>query len=153
MSRSIVTVLSAALVGTASVVPGPASAAETPTAETQGLEEVVVTATKRNESIQDVPISITAVNSAQMQRLGMTSLTDVSLRVPGLNYTAMGDLKFSPTSLRGVYGGAGSAGADPAVGTYVDEVFTSQGAGNTFDLFDQDHSGTIDPEEINKIME
>lgn len=136
MSRSIVTVLSAALVGTASVVPGPASAAETPTAETQGLEEVVVTATKRNESIQDVPISITAVNSAQMQRLGMTSLTDVSLRVPGLNYTAMGDLKFSPTSLRGVYGGAGSAGADPAVGTYVDEVFTSQGAGNTFDLFD-----------------
>lgn len=136
MSRSIVTAAAAALAGTALVVPLPASSAEASLAETQGLEEIVVTATKRTESIQDVPISITAVNSAQMQRVGLTSMADVSLRVPGLNYTATGNLKFATTSLRGVYGGAASAGADPAVGTYVDEVFTSQGAGNTFDLFD-----------------
>jgi len=136
MSRLTLTAFTAALAGTMLVLPSPALSAETDLAETQGLEEIVVTATKRTESIQDVPISITAVSSAQMKRLGVSNLTDVSLRVPGLNYTAMGDLKFSPTSLRGVYGGAGSAGADPAVGTYVDEVFTSQGAGNTFDLFD-----------------
>lgn len=129
MSRSIVAAVSAVLAGV--VVPLVASGEGT-----QGLEEIVVTATKRAESIQDVPISIAAVNAAEMQRLGMTGINDISLRVPGLNYTNMGDLKFSPISLRGVYGSAASAGSDPAVGTYVDEVFTNQGVGNVYDLFD-----------------
>ncbi|MFN3523794.1 MAG: TonB-dependent receptor [Phenylobacterium sp.] len=112
----------------------PALAQDEPTA----IEEIVVTARKRAENLQDIPISITAVTAETMERAGLADIADVARRTPGLQYGDFGDLKLSPTSLRGVVGSAGSAGADPAVGYYVDEVFVGQGAGANLDLYDID---------------
>jgi iron complex outermembrane receptor protein len=123
-----------ALLATTLVAPTLAAA----DAPTGGLEEIVVTARKQSESVQDVPLSVTAITSERIAALGMSSLQDVALRTPGLQYGNFGDAKLSPTSLRGVVGNAGSAGADPAVGMYVDEVFVGQGAGASLDLFDID---------------
>jgi iron complex outermembrane receptor protein len=120
----------------ATTLVAPTFAVAEPAAE--GLEEVVVTARKTAESVQDVPLSVTAITSEQMRQLGLTNLNDVAVRTPGLQYGNFGDLKLSPTSLRGVVGSSGSAGADPAVGMYVDEVFIGQGAGAALDLFDID---------------
>jgi len=100
------------------------------------IEEIVVTARKRAESLQDAPISITAMTAESMERAGVENVADLARRTPGLQYGDFGDLKLSPTALRGVVGGAGSAGADPAVGYYVDEVFVGQGAGANLDLYD-----------------
>ncbi|WP_405227933.1 TonB-dependent receptor [Lentisalinibacter sediminis] len=100
------------------------------------LEEIIVTARKREESLQDAPVSVTAFTSEMITRAGITDINDVALRTPGLTYGNFGDEKLSPTSLRGVISGSGSAGADPAVGFYLDEVFLGQGVGATIDLFD-----------------
>ena len=96
----------------------------------------MVTARKRAESLQDAPISITAMTAESMERAGVENVADLARRTPGLQYGDFGDLKLSPTALRGVVGGAGSAGADPAVGYDVDEVFVGQGAGANLDLYD-----------------
>ncbi len=100
------------------------------------LEEIVVTARKVAENIQETPISITAFSSATIDKLGMKDMTDIAMRAPGLNYGNFGDTKLSPTSLRGVVSASGSAGQDPAVGVYVDEVFIGQGADAPLDLYD-----------------
>lgn len=107
-----------------------------PPSDANAVEEIVVTARKRSERLQETPISITAVSAEAMERKGIKSLADVARQTPGLQYGDFGDMKLSPTSLRGVMGGAGSAGADPAVGYYVDEVYQAQGPGADLDLYD-----------------
>lgn len=100
-----------------------------------GLEEIVVTARRTEERLQDAPVSVTAFSASAMERLGIDSVADIARRAPGLQYGDFGDVKLSPTSLRGIVGSAGSAGADPAVGYYVDDVFVGQGAGANLDLY------------------
>ena len=52
------------------------------------LEEVLVTARKRVESLQDVPVAVTALSAAALQDAGLTRLEDISDRVPGLDLTS-----------------------------------------------------------------
>lgn len=98
--------------------------------------DIVVTARKRSERLQDTPISITAITAEGMERKGIKDIADIARQTPGLQYGDFGDMKLSPTSLRGVVGGSGSAGADPAVGYYVDEIYQAQGPGADLDLYD-----------------
>jgi iron complex outermembrane receptor protein len=100
------------------------------------VETVVVTSRKVAENIQDTPISVTALSAAELERTGVKDLAEVAKRTPGLQYGDYGDLKLSPTSLRGVVSSSGSAGADPAVGYYVDEIYVGQGVGANLDLAD-----------------
>jgi iron complex outermembrane receptor protein len=105
-------------------------------ADQGGLEDIIVTARRQEERLQDAPISVTAFTASTMERLGIDNVADIARRTPGLQYGNFGDVKLSPTSLRGIIGSAGSAGSDPAVGYYVDEVFVGQGAGANLDLYD-----------------
>lgn len=100
------------------------------------VADLVVTARKRPERLQDTPISITAFDAQALARAGIRDIGDLSRSTPGMQYGNFGDLKLSPTSLRGVVSGAGSAGAEPAVAYYVDEVYMGQGAGANLDLYD-----------------
>lgn len=100
------------------------------------IDDVVVTARKRSETVQETPISVTAMTAEAMDRAGVQTVADLARRTPGFQYGDYGDLKLSPTALRGVVGSSGSAGADPAVGYYVDEVFVGQGAGANLNLYD-----------------
>lgn len=113
---------------------GAAMAQEAP--EQEGLEDIIVTARKAAEDLQEAPLSVSAYTAATLERLGIADLGDVAQRTPGMQFGDFGDIKLSPTSLRGIVGDASSAGADPAVGYYVDEVFVGQGAGANIDLFD-----------------
>jgi len=105
-------------------------------ARSRGVDIIVVTARKKEESAQETPISLTAFTSGMMERAGIADINDVALRTPGLTYGNYGDEKLSPISLRGVISSSGSAGSDPAVGIYLDEVFLGQGVGATIDFFD-----------------
>jgi len=84
------------------------------------VEEIVVTAQKREENVQDVPIAISAFSGDQMEALGVNNPYDLALVVPGLQSTeAVG---FSVTFLRGV-GTDAFLMADPSVALYVDDVY------------------------------
>jgi iron complex outermembrane receptor protein len=56
---------------------GPAAATDTDTTSASGIEEIVVTAQRRNESIQNVPITIQALSGAQLGQLNVTTFDDV----------------------------------------------------------------------------
>ena len=70
------------------------------------LEEIVVTATKRAASLQDVPLSITAVSGETLELMGAESLLDFAVKVPNLAmaYEADGRFDSSSPSIRGVFG-------------------------------------------------
>ncbi|MBK6598299.1 MAG: TonB-dependent receptor [Proteobacteria bacterium] len=58
--------------------------------DTGGLEEITVTARKQVETLQDVPLTVTAFSKADIERAGLRSLTDISAFSPGLNYGEQG---------------------------------------------------------------
>lgn len=126
----------AAASGAALSVTGPVFAQTRDGTDPAQIEEIVVTATRREGRLQEAPLSVTAFTAATIERQGLTGVVDIARRTPGFQYGEFGDVKLSPTSLRGIVGSAGSAGADPAVGYYVDEVFVGQGAGAVVDLYD-----------------
>jgi len=98
--------------------------------------DIIVTAQKKEESLQEVPLSVTAFTVDFIQEHNLTDFLDISARTPGMHYGNFPDEKLSRTSLRGIQASSGSAGADPAVSRYVDEVYIGQGAGAFMDLFD-----------------
>lgn len=64
--------------------------AEAESGERQGLEEIVVTARKRDESLQQVPLTVTAFSEADIERAGLNSLENISDFSPGLLYSEQG---------------------------------------------------------------
>ena len=97
------------------------------------LEEVLVTARKREESLQDTPISITAFSPQMLEQLGITAPNEVADFTPNL----IADVK-PATSIQATYAirgfGQGESFAEPRVAVYLDGVYT--GAGPSFDLVD-----------------
>ena len=71
-----------------------------------GLEEVIVTATKRTQTMQEVGMSITALGNLELERMGANTLLDFAVRVPNLAmaYEADGRFDSSSPSIRGVFG-------------------------------------------------
>jgi iron complex outermembrane receptor protein len=108
----------------------PADPAETPAAASvQNGEEVVVTATKRTERLQDVPIAITAITTKTLDDLHVDSFADYARLVPSLSYKAGGGGGSADgpgtnnVYFRGVASGdnANHSASLPSVGTYLDE--------------------------------
>ena len=98
------------------------------------LEEIVVTAQKRAEKIQDVPLSITAVTSEDLKKAGVTTNLDLTQLVPGLKMDRIAG--FTNPAIRGVTTSIDEPGADPNVATYIDGIYQSNPAAGTFDLPD-----------------
>ena len=101
------------------------------------LEEVMVTAQKKVESLQDTPISIAAFNQDDLAQQGITAIDDLQGKVPGLNMTPF------PTSnsslrlfIRGVGPGDIQVTQDPAVGVYIDQVYIGRATGLALELAD-----------------
>jgi iron complex outermembrane receptor protein len=98
-----------------------------------GLEEVVVTAQKRVENMQDVPISIDAIGNDKLEQLNISNFTDYVRMLPSVSATPSigAGAGFSAVYMRGIVtGGDGQATTSlPSVGTYLDEqpVTTIQG--------------------------
>ena len=92
--------------------------------DTGTIEQVTVTARKRDESLLDVPISITAVSQDAMERNGLRSVADVAATVPGLNINS-DSVGRAFVSIRGI-GTALQAGVQPGVGVFQDGVYAPQ---------------------------
>jgi iron complex outermembrane receptor protein len=87
------------------------------------LEEVVVTATKRAESLQDVPVSVSAIGSDELGQLKMRDTTEIAAQVPNMQIaTPLGD-SMPVISIRGISMDDFSLNQSSPVAIYVDEVY------------------------------
>ncbi|MBM4385634.1 MAG: TonB-dependent receptor [Deltaproteobacteria bacterium] len=108
-----------------------APAATEPAAGEGYLEEIIVTSQKRSENVQDVPISITALGTQELEDMRVDDFDDYAKLLPSLSFTTSGP-GFSRVFFRGVSSGdnGNHSGSQPTVGQYLDEqpITTIQGA-------------------------
>jgi len=88
-------------------------------AEPVRLEEVVVTAQKRAERLQDVPVPVVAINAQTLVENNQLRLQDFYTGVPGLNVTPQASISYQSLSIRGITTGVAS---NPSVGIAVDDM-------------------------------
>lgn len=93
--------------------------------EDYALEEVIVTAQKRAESVQDVPIAITAMSADFVADVGAQTVDDLGIYTPGLE-TRITQPTQPSFSIRGITTNDFGIGADPAVAVYVDGVYSGR---------------------------
>lgn len=82
------------------------------------LAEIVVTAEKRNSTVQDTPISITAVSGAELEARGLSNLLSVAQTTPGVSFKSAGPGQ-TEFEMRGL---SSTGGFSPTVGFYLDDV-------------------------------
>jgi len=92
------------------------AAAQTATADS-GLVEIIVTAEKRSSTIQDTPISMSALSGDQLQQQGITGITGVVQSIPGISMRTSGPGQ-TELEMRGL---SSSGGSSPTVGFYLDD--------------------------------
>ncbi len=130
----IALVATTALISTLAAMPAVAQEV----AETSGgIEDIVVTAQRRAERVQDVPIAISAFSADQMQARGVTNALDIAAFVPNLiaqNNTGLGSA--NSYYLRGLGSSDSIATFDTPVGTYVDDIYLSRQNANNLSMFD-----------------
>ena len=108
------------------------------------LEEVIVTAQKREQSLQDVGISITAFSGDQMKALGFTNTVDLVAHTPGLSAVSpFGSGNNVAFTLRGVGLNDFSESNEAPVGIYLDGVYNATLAGIGFQLFDVERAEVL----------
>lgn len=97
-------------------------------------EELIVTARRREERLIEVPISISAFGTDRLDNIGVKEINDILLRTPNFYQPYLGEAKGSPPSIRGITANS-TAGSDPAVAFYVDEVYLGNTVASSFDYF------------------
>lgn len=102
----------------------PAAAAEPAAQPDDGVADIIVTAQRREESLQKVPLSITAITGADLRNADLRDITRLEQTVPGLRIARSGAA--SRPAIRGVYTEAIGANSDPRIGFYIDEVYQSR---------------------------
>ncbi|NIB38684.1 TonB-dependent receptor [Pseudomaricurvus alkylphenolicus] len=99
------------------------------------LEEIVVTAQKREQSLQDVPIAVTAIDGDLLQQTGSITLSDVASLTPGLNISNTQSESVG-ISMRGIGSNDFGYGTDQSIPVYLDGVYMGNGAAIVGDLTD-----------------
>lgn len=120
--------LGGTIIASACAAPALAQSADTgpDAAEGQG-DTIIVTATRRAESVQDIPLNIAAVGSAQIEEQGLTELADLLPFVPGINIVDRGGRQGNPIIVRGlnvdaIGSGDGNNDGGGTVATYLGEI-------------------------------
>lgn len=120
----------------------PVAATAQPAAEERGasatlLEEVTVTARKREELSQAVPISIVAYNAEQLDTLKVRDLSNLSVKMPNVSLDDIGTIRtVANFSIRGLGINSSIPSIDPTVGVFVDGVYMGQNQGVVIDMSD-----------------
>ena len=102
------------------------------------MEEVVVSARRRDESLQDVPLTVTSINADSLEARNVTNLRDLNTLVPNITVGAAAGFGGSNSSvfIRGIGQARSASVAEPGVGIYIDGVFLGQADGGLIDLVD-----------------
>jgi iron complex outermembrane recepter protein len=101
------------------------------------LTEITVTARKREETLQDVPIAVTAFTAEALDRLDVEDISDLGAFTPNLTiYAARGSTSTVTAYIRGIGQSDPLWGVDPGVGIYLDDVYIARPQGALLDVFD-----------------
>jgi iron complex outermembrane receptor protein len=116
--------------------PGQPAVAQDDAAEASPvLEEVIITAQKREQTLQEVPITISAFSGDFVNETGVQDIRGIQGLTPNLSIKSRGDTEAS-VFIRGIGSQAPGIGADPAVGIFIDGMVASRGTNATAAFFD-----------------
>ena len=108
--------------------------------EAENLESVVVTARRREESMQDIPVAVTALSADELERQQVVSTTDLDKIAPNLQFHSYGTLTGNNSAAQVFIRGIGQTDAtpavDPGVGIYIDDVYMGRSVGGAMDFRD-----------------
>ncbi|GAB3291412.1 TonB-dependent receptor [Parahaliea aestuarii] len=114
------------------------STAQTPSAAAPAmLEEVIVTAQRRDQSLQDVPLSVSAFSAEQLTQTGTTTIVDLQQSAPNVTLAPSRGTNSTLTAfIRGVGQQDPLWGFEPGVGLYLDDVYIARPQGAVLDVYD-----------------
>lgn len=101
------------------------------------VETVTVTAEKRSENIQNVPLSVSAISGDALEKKNIVKMTDLAVQVPNLKITESNNVRDSSITIRNIGSSGTNAGIEPSVGVFVDGVYIPAGGaveGNLLDI-------------------
>ncbi len=98
------------------------------------IEEIVVTAQKKEQTLQDVPIAVSVVTSETLRQAQINDILDLQSIIPSLRVTQLQTSGNTNFLIRGFGNGANNAGIEPSVGVFVDGVYRSRSASALADL-------------------
>lgn len=99
------------------------------------LEEITVTAERREQSLQDVPIAVTAFSGDMVTEANITRMEDVAMQTPNFKMTSFNTAE-SQLFLRGIGSTNDGPGSDPSVAVFIDDVYIGRPSGASTDLYD-----------------
>ncbi len=98
------------------------------------IEEIIVTASKRAQTLQEIPIAVTVVTADTMEKAQINDIQDLQSLVPSLKVTQLQTSGNTNFIIRGFGNGANNAGIEPSVGVFIDGVYRSRSASALADL-------------------
>ncbi|VWX50204.1 TonB-dependent receptor [Novosphingobium sp. 9U] len=112
--------------------PPPPPTTDQPATATTGIGDIVVTAQRRSERLQDVPITVNVVTGAALSSSGVSLSSDLPTLVPALNFSHVAGA--GTVFLRGVGSNAANPNDEPSVATYIDGVYIASPYANIMDF-------------------
>ncbi|MGB2381624.1 MAG: TonB-dependent receptor plug domain-containing protein, partial [Porticoccaceae bacterium] len=103
-------------------------------AQTAEIDEIVVTANKREQSLQDVPVTVSVTSGETIQRAAIVDILDLQTSVPSLRVNQLQSSAQTNFTIRGYGNGANNPGIEPAVSVYIDGVPRTRTASALADL-------------------
>lgn len=139
--KNIKIALISSVVGASMLTPAMAQevddTANSGSARTAGLEEIIVTARRTTETMQDVPVAITAIGGAFLERQNVMDATALPRMAPNLTIAQQpGSQSAAAVFIRGIGNQEPSALSEQGVGIYLDGVYLARAGGAVFDLLD-----------------
>ena len=98
------------------------------------IEEIITTATKREQTLQDTPVAVSVVAAETLDRAQVRDIKDLQAMVPSLRVTQLQTSGNTNFIIRGFGNGANNAGIEPSVGVFVDGVYRSRSASALADM-------------------
>lgn len=126
---------SAAVLILAAGLSAPAYAQQSPQQSAAALDDIIVTAQRREQSLQDVPIAITAFDAETLERTNATGIQDIAAKAPGVTLTQF-NIGEPQLYIRGVGTTSDSAASDPSIGISIDEVSIGRAGASALSFVD-----------------
>ena len=104
--------------------------------QSSALEEIIVTAQKREQNLQNVPVAVTALSSDMLEKFRVTAIADIAGLAPNFQIITQGIQAIPIITIRGISSGVSDSAVDPKVGLYLDGVYIGRSVGAIFDIAD-----------------
>ncbi len=101
---------------------------------TEAMEEIVITATKREQTLQEVPVAVSVVDAETLEKAQINDIIDLQAAVPSLRVSQLQTTGNTTFLIRGFGNGANNPGIEPSVGVFIDGVYRSRSASALTDL-------------------